>query len=160
MFFPSKKGQYALRAVYELAKRTGQGPTKISAIAEAQSIPHRFLEVILHQLKGSGLVVSKRGFYGGYAIAKSPEEISVGDILRFFHKDQASTDCPACISRQSCPFVGNCAFSPLWKRVKAVAFQIYDGTTLRDLLNENESGLLPDARVEGRPAPSRTQAIR
>lgn len=65
MLTPLKKGQYALRAVYELAKRQGQGPTKISAIAEAQAIPHRFLEVILHQLKGSGLVASKRGFYGG-----------------------------------------------------------------------------------------------
>lgn len=138
MLFPSKKGQYALRAVYELAKRKGQGPTKISVIAEAQAIPHRFLEVILHQLKSSGLVVSKRGLYGGYELARSPQEISVGDVLRFVHKNQMSADCVACISRQACPFAGKCVFSALWLRVKSAAFNVYDSTTLQDLLNEKE----------------------
>ncbi len=143
MLTPTKKGQYALRAVYELAKREGQGPTKISAIADAQAIPYRFLEVILHQLKGSGLVSSKRGFYGGYLLAKPPQEITVGDVLRYVHKDLALEQCVACVSEQICPFAGKCAFSSLWQKVKFAAFQIYDGTTLQDLLNENESGLLP-----------------
>ena len=51
-----KKNQYALRAILELAKHKGKGPKKISEIAEAQAIPLRFLEVIISQLKGSGLV--------------------------------------------------------------------------------------------------------
>ena len=66
-----KKNQYALRAIFELAKHRGQGPKKISEIAEIQAIPLRFLEVILSQLKGSGLVESKRGFYGGYFLIRS-----------------------------------------------------------------------------------------
>ena len=138
MLIPTKKGQYALRAVYELARRDGQGPTKISAIAEAQAIPHRFLEVILHQLKGSGLIASKRGFHGGYHLTKPPQQISVGDILKFVHKEMSSTQCVACVSQQGCPFAGNCAFSTLWQRVKTAAFNVYDETTLQDLLNDNE----------------------
>jgi Rrf2 family protein len=141
MLTPTKKGQYALRAVYELARRDGQGPTKISAIADAQAIPHRFLEVILHQLKGSGLVLSKRGFYGGYALAKPPEEITVGDVLRFIQKELAGAKCVACVSQQECPFIDNCAFSTLWQSVKTAAFQIYDGTTLRDLLNNQKAAM-------------------
>lgn len=135
MLTPTKKGQYALRAIYELAKRDGQGPTKISAIAAAQAIPHRFLEVILHQLKGSGLVVSKRGFYGGYVLAKPPQEITVGDVLRYVQKELAGAQCVACVSQQECPFFGDCAFSSLWHKVKTAAFQIYDDTTLQDLLD-------------------------
>ncbi|MDA8140955.1 MAG: Rrf2 family transcriptional regulator [Desulfobacteraceae bacterium] len=141
MLTPTKKGQYALRAVYELAKRDGQGPTKISAIADAQAIPHRFLEVILHQLKGSGLVVSKRGFYGGYVLAKPPQQISVGDVLKFVQKELAIAQCVACVSQEECPFISNCAFSTLWRKVKTAAFQIYDDTTLQDLIDQQKAAM-------------------
>lgn len=138
MLVPTKKGQYALRAIYELAKHKGQGPTKISAIAEAQAIPLRFLEVILHQLKGSGLVASKRGFYGGYTLVKSPDQITVGDILKYVQKDMESLSCIACVSQKACPFAGKCAFSALWQKVKQATLEIYDETTIQDLLSANE----------------------
>ncbi len=139
MLIPHKKGQYALRAIYELAKRTGEGPTKISDIAIAQAIPRRFLEVILNQLKGSGIVASKRGFYGGYVLAKSPDQVTVGDVFRFLQKDQNGSSCIACVSQKACPFLERCAFSSLWHDVKAAAFQIYDETTMQDLLDANET---------------------
>lgn len=138
MLVPQKKSQYALRAIYELSKRMGQGPIKISDIAVAQAIPRRFLEVILNQLKGSGLVESKRGFYGGYALAIPPDQISVGDVFRYLQKDQDDLNCIACVSQQACPFLERCAFSSLWHDVKAAAFQIYDETTMQDLLDANE----------------------
>ncbi len=138
MLTPSKKGQYALRAIYELAKRQDQGPTKISEIAAAQAIPRRFLEVILHQLKGSGLVVSKRGFYGGYALSKSARDITVGDVLRYLQRNSNPARCIACVSQKACPFKEGCAFSSLWHRVKVAAYDIYDETTMQDLLLMNE----------------------
>ena len=131
-----KKTQYALRAIYELAKQRGKGPTKISAIAEAQAIPLRFLEVILSQLKGSGLVESKRGFYGGYALARSPENITVGDILRFMQGASSPIDCLACVSKSHCPFDGKCAFLAMWNKVNEAIFEIYDQTTIQDLLDK------------------------
>ncbi len=78
----SQKCQYALRAIFELAKRTGQGPVKIAEIAEAQAIPVRFLEVILSQLKQGRFAVSQRGSEGGYQLARPPQELTVGEITR------------------------------------------------------------------------------
>lgn len=138
MIAPSKKGQYALRAVYELAKRQADSPIKISEIAEAQAIPLRFLEVILYQLKGSGLVESKRGFYGGYTLAKSPANITVGDILQYMQKDLDPSRCIACVSQKACPFKEGCAFAGLWRKAREAVFQVYDTTTLQDLLDANE----------------------
>jgi Rrf2 family protein len=141
MLVPPKKNQYALRAIFELAKHMNQGPVKISDIAAAQSIPLRFLEVILNQLKGSGIVDSKRGFYGGYFLVKPPDKVSVGDVIRFLHREQTSKDCIACVSKASCPFDGRCAFSSMWMRVKQAAFNIYDQTSFQDLIDlENSTG--------------------
>ncbi len=78
----SQKSLYALRALFELAKRKHQGPVKISTIAYAQVIPRRFLDVILNSLRLAGLLESRRGSNGGYYLAKSPKDISVGDVLR------------------------------------------------------------------------------
>jgi Rrf2 family protein len=139
MLVPSKKSQYALRAMFELAKRYDTGPTKISQIAEAQAIPLRFLEVILNQLKASGLVQSKRGFYGGYYLLRSPRDISIGDILRFMQRSQGPAECLACVSKKGCPFDHNCAFSGLWRCVKDAVFQIYDRTSMQDLIGRNPS---------------------
>ena len=133
-----KKNQYALRAIFELAKHRGKGPKKISEIAEIQAIPLRFLEVILSQLKGSGLVESKRGFYGGYYLTRSPDKISVGEVLRFMDKPASSNHCVACVSKTNCPFSGNCAFATMWNQVNDAIFEIYDGTTILDLLNNEK----------------------
>ena len=143
MLVPPKKNQYALRAIFELAKHMDQGPVKISDIAAAQSIPLRFLEVILNQLKGSGIVDSKRGFYGGYFLVKPPNEVSVGDVLRFLQREQLPTDCIACVSKTSCPFNGQCAFSSMWIRVKQAAFDIYDETSFQDLIDREQRVDLP-----------------
>jgi Rrf2 family protein len=141
MLVPPKKNQYALRAIFELAKHMDQGPVKISDIATAQSIPLRFLEVILNQLKASGIVDSKRGFYGGYFLVRPPNQVSVGDVLRFLSRDLSPSDCIACVSKTSCPFDGRCAFSSMWIRVKQAAFNIYDETSFQDLIDrERDSG--------------------
>jgi Rrf2 family cysteine metabolism transcriptional repressor len=138
MLVPPKKNQYALRAIFELAKHMDQGPIKISDIATAQSIPLRFLEVILNQLKASGIVDSKRGFYGGYFLVKPPNQVSVGDVLRFLSRDLSPSDCIACVSKTSCPFDGRCAFSSMWIRVKQAAFNIYDKTSFQDLIDREQ----------------------
>lgn len=136
----TKKNQYALRAIFELAKHNGKGPRKISDIAQAQAIPEKFLEVILSQLKGSGLVDSKRGFYGGYSLIRSPEKITVGDIMRFMERDMDLIGCVALVPETNCPFKGDCAFFPMWTKVKDSIFKVYDETTIQDLIdNEQES---------------------
>ncbi len=141
MFSPPKKHQYAVRAIFELAKHRGAGPIKIYDIARAQAIPQRFLEVILNQLKGSGFLLSKRGFTCGYQLVVPPSQISVGDIVRHLDRDLRPTECLGCESAGKCPFIGHCAFSPLWVRTRRAIFEVYDRTTFQNLLdNEKKAG--------------------
>jgi Rrf2 family protein len=77
----SAKADYALRASVELAS-LGDGHVKAEAVARAQSIPLRFLEQILLDLKHAGLVASQRGAEGGYWLARPPAEIALADVIR------------------------------------------------------------------------------
>jgi Rrf2 family protein len=77
----SAKADYALRGILEVAAATNP-PVKRDEIARAQEIPVKFLETILGELKHAGLVASQRGAEGGYSLAKSPEEITVADVIR------------------------------------------------------------------------------
>ena len=74
----SVKGEYALRAVFELCSRGSGEPIKIADIAAKQGIPQKFLELILSQLKQGGFLNSRRGASGGYSLAKAPESYHSG----------------------------------------------------------------------------------
>lgn len=136
MIRTQKKDQYALRALVELAKFAGQGPRKISDIARAQAIPIRFLEVILHNLKGSGLVTSKRGVYGGYQLQRGPDQITVGEVFRHMQGVPDPDQCLACLSKNTCPFQGKCAYMSLWHEVQSAIYKVYDQTSIADLLKK------------------------
>ena len=131
----TQKCQYALRAVFELAKRHGLGPTPISEIARAQAMPARFLELILGELKHGGFVESRRGSRGGYQLSVSPNTLAVGRIMRFVdgplirvHDDtEASAD----------PVSGSEAFRKMWGRARDAVGQVYDQTTFQDLIDED-----------------------
>jgi Rrf2 family protein len=78
----SKKGRYAVRALFDIAFNNEGQPTQVKDIAERQTIPARFLEQIFQDLKRAGIVASKRGPQGGYSLARLPERISLGDVVR------------------------------------------------------------------------------
>jgi Rrf2 family protein len=78
----SAKVDYAVRAGAELAAAAGHGPVKGERVAQAQEIPLKFLENILLDLKHAGLVQSQRGAEGGYWLARSPEEITLAEVIR------------------------------------------------------------------------------
>jgi Rrf2 family protein len=148
-----KKNQYALRAVFELAKHRGKGPTKISDIAVAQSIPVRFLEVILNKLKGSGLIDAKRGFYGGYFLTRTPDRITVADIINFMQGPPRQSNCAACVARARCPLGQRCAFSMMWNRVNSAVLKVYTETTIQDLLDN-------DRQLHGKKRSSRKRPLK
>jgi len=135
----SQKCQYALRAVFELAKRLGRGPTTVGEIAEAQAIPPRFLELILNQLRQGGFVESRRGVQGGYLLTLPPESLSVGDIIRFIDGPLAPVRCLSGNQNTGCPLYGSCAFLSTWKRAADAMAQVYDQTTFEDLINEERA---------------------
>jgi Rrf2 family protein len=78
----SAKADYAVRAAVELAGADRLSPVKGDRIAAAQSIPMKFLENILSELRRSGLVGSRRGAEGGYWLARAPKDITIADIIR------------------------------------------------------------------------------
>lgn len=134
----SQKCQYGLRAIFELARRRGQGPTKIAEIAEIQAIPARFLEVILSQLKQSGFVESHRGAAGGYELARSPSQLTVGEVIRFIEGPIGPVGCVTDGSADKCPLFGQCAFLPLWQRAQKALEGIYDRTSFQNLVDEDK----------------------
>lgn len=131
----TQKKQYALRAIFELAQHTGEDPMKTSEIAEAQAIPLRFLEVIMSQLKRAGIVDSKRGFFGGYTLIQSPDQIRVGDIFRALDQEDSAETCLACSSKGNCPFLGDCVFMQLWDEAQHAMDAVYERTTIQDLID-------------------------
>jgi len=78
----SNKGRYGVRAIFDIAFHSGGKPTQIKDISRRQAIPPRFLEQIFQDLKRAGLVTSKRGPRGGYALAMEPDDVRLGDIVR------------------------------------------------------------------------------
>jgi Rrf2 family protein len=78
----SKRGEYGIQALCHLAERCDQGVIHIAAIAEKESLPSKFLEGILLQLKRAAIVKSRRGVEGGYALARDPRKIMLGEIIR------------------------------------------------------------------------------
>ena len=131
----TQKKQYALRAIFELAKQMDGDPVKTSTIAEAQSIPLRFLEVIMGQLKRAGIVDSKRGFFGGYSLIQPPDQIRVGDIFSSLDKEDQAESCMACASTGNCPFLGDCVFMELWEQAQQAMDTVYDQTTIQNLID-------------------------
>jgi Rrf2 family cysteine metabolism transcriptional repressor len=132
----SQKCQYALRAVFELSRRYPGKPTSIPEIARAQAIPPRFLELILGQLRRGGLVESKRGVHGGYTLAGEPAQLSVGTVIRLVDGPFDPVNCGPVGGKSGCPLAANCAFLGLWARARKAVEEVYDKTTLQDLIDE------------------------
>src|SRR5512133_3895543 len=89
----SKKTKYGLQAVLALARAYGEGPMLIAELAEQERIPKKFLEAILLQLKNVGVLSSRKGKGGGYALGKAPSEISIGQIVRILDGPLAPVEC-------------------------------------------------------------------
>ena len=135
----SRKCQYALRALYELARRRGQGPIRISEIADFQAIPPRFLELILGELKQGGFTESRRGVQGGYMLAVSPSSLTVGEIIRFVDGPLAPVKCLIDPAEQVWPPEGRNAFMEMWQDASASLANVYDSTSFQDLLDQEQS---------------------
>lgn len=134
----SQKCQYALRAVFELATRFGQGPVTVGDIADKQAIPPRFLELILVQLKQGGFIESRRGVQGGYTLSVAPSSLTVGEIIRSVEgplMPVKKSDDPD--AQQHLP--GSYAFANLWDRAEKAVADVYDKTSFQDLIDEDRT---------------------
>lgn len=129
----SKRCQYALKAVFELAVRDTDQPVKIHEIAAAQNIPPRFLEVILNQLRHAGLVESQRGSEGGYILTRPAENLSVAEVIQCIQGPISVTDEGPRKLNKSRYFYGDYAFEQLWNDVNSAITQVCESTTFAEL---------------------------
>jgi Rrf2 family protein len=89
----AQKTRYALRSLLFLAEEQGQAPVQLGRIAETQRVPPKYLELIMLDLKKAGIVKSARGPKGGYKLARPPEQISFGEIVRSMEGPIALVSC-------------------------------------------------------------------
>lgn len=132
----SQKSQYAVRAVFELAKRHGTGPVTTAQVAEAQCIPVRFLENILSQLRQTGVVESVRGKEGGYRLSRAPRDLTVGEVLRVIQGPVAEIACAEPVGGDTCPLRPGCVLLPMWEKAHRAMMDVYDETSLQDLVDQ------------------------
>ena len=134
----STKGRYGLRAIIDLAMNGQDGPVPISSIASRQSLSESYLEQLMAKLKKAGLVTSIRGAQGGYFLAKSSDEISVGDILRALEGDINPVDCVALTKdgKLKCKNSSLCVSKYVWKRINDSITETVDAIKLSTLLEE------------------------
>ena len=136
----SQKSVYALRAVFELAKSQGSGPLSISHIAEVQSISPRFLENILIQLKQAGLVESMRGKEGGYLLARTSKDISVGQVLRAIEGTITPVSCLTGRLQTNCPMMhDDCVFLAMWDKAHKAMLNVLDNTSFEELVRQSKN---------------------
>lgn len=146
----SKKGEYALKALVELAINYDKGEmiTLINDIAEREDIPSKYLEQILLTLKNAGILTSKRGVGGGYTLSRPPKDISLGEVIRVVEGPLAPLDCVSVTRHVNCPNETACGLYSVMLEVRNAISNILDNISLKDIakrtleLAEKNQGVL------------------
>lgn len=129
----STRGRYALRVMIDLAETGGDNFVAMKKIAERQGISLKYLERIIPVLVKNGLIEGVQGKGGGYRLCRSPEEYSVGEILRLTEGDLAPVSCLEC-NAESCERAAECKTLPMWRDFYKMVNSYFDGISLADLM--------------------------
>lgn len=124
------KGRYAVTALLDLALHQNAGPITIATVAERHHIPVTYLERLAGLMRAKGLLKSVRGAKGGYVLAKSPEEITVADIIAAVNE---GIDTTRCGGKANCLQGKVCLTHHLWDELNNEIFSFLKGITLSAL---------------------------
>ncbi|NLM28776.1 MAG: Rrf2 family transcriptional regulator [Clostridiaceae bacterium] len=130
----SRKSEYALLALVDLASRYGKGRAKIIEVSENNGIPKKYLEQIFLQLKGAGYVRSIRGPGGGYELAKNPAEINIAEIIRLIDGPLASVGSASLYFFEHTPIERNVKLLRVFKEIRDIVADKLENTTLDQLI--------------------------
>lgn len=131
----SKKGEYALKAMIELAINFDKGVTVtlINDVAQRKAIPQKYLEQILLSLKNAGILEAKRGVGGGYSLGRSPENISLAEIIRVIEGSLAPVNCVSVDAHVKCPDESSCGLYSVMLEVRNAVANVLENTSLKDV---------------------------
>jgi len=132
----STRGRYGLRAMLDIAINQGDGPITLHSISERQEISVGYLEQLMVPLKKEGLIRSVRGAQGGYLLARGPDKITVGDIIRALEGPIAPVACVSEDYPEECDRAEGCVTRLVWTKVRDSIAQVLDSLTLADLIEE------------------------
>ena len=134
----SKKGEYALRSLINLgiAAEVGRSLVQVTELAESEQLPIKFLEQIMQALKEAGFVVSARGKFGGYRLAKPAKRITIGEVIRLIDGPLAPIGCvsQSAYEKCTCPDEVHCGLRMLMLDVRNAIAGILDRYTLADVV--------------------------
>lgn len=136
----SMRSIYALKALSVLARNRQKGNLLIAELAQEENIPKKFLEAILLSLKVKGILASKKGPKGGYMLARSPDELTIGNIIQALQGDLSPIQCLNGAAHASCPeCVGQttCGVRLIMADVQEAICSILDTVTLSDMLHRS-----------------------
>src|SRR5512135_1561093 len=151
----SKRGEYGLKAMIDLASQDEPtAVTQIKDIAARQQIPVKFLEQILLTLKNAGLLRSRAGVGGGYYLAKAPDEITLGQVVRVLDGPLAPISCVSQMAYERCVCAdeATCGLRLAMLDVRNAIADILDKTTLADVSTRVERAQQAEQRPARRPA--------
>lgn len=139
----SKKSEYGLRALLELTLAYEDATLQRHEIADRQHIPIEFLEQILLMLKRAGLISSRRGVKGGYALIKQPGDITLGQVIRILDGPLAPIGCVSKTAYQKCrecPYAEKprCPVQQVMRTVRDAIAGILDHYTLADFASDRQ----------------------
>ncbi|MDD5686592.1 MAG: Rrf2 family transcriptional regulator [Elusimicrobia bacterium] len=143
------KGDYALKILLDLSLNYDKGLIQIKEISKRQDIPIKYLEQIILILKGAGYIRSKRGPVGGVHLAKSPEKIKLGEIIRLMDGTTAPITCVSKTDTSKCDYISKCPFRPKFLEIRDFINNIVDKTSFADIVDEsvNLSDKVPDYSI-------------
>jgi len=133
------KGDYSLKTILSLALHYNKGVLSIQELAKKGDIPYKFLEQILLTLKKGGFVGSKRGIDGGYFLAKPPETITVGEVIRFIEGPIEAVACANSDTYEKCKDFPYCVFKDIWSQVYTATSLVVDTITFAELIRRVEN---------------------
>jgi Rrf2 family protein len=136
------KSRYGTRLILDIAVNGKGKPVPLSDVSTRQNISSKYLEQLTRKLKKAGILNSHRGPFGGHMLAKSPEDITIGSIVRILEESTAITDC-AEQEKQVCGVcnrAGDCLSRWVWLEASRAMFDRLDEITISGLLSmENEA---------------------
>ena len=136
----SMKTDYALRAIFTLVEHYERGPIPTRELARRNEIPKKFLEQILLGMKDQGWVDSRAGKEGGYVLARSPERITMGEIIRFFDGILAPISCVSVTQYRRCNQEPVCRFRRVLLDARNYVAALMERTTLADVFKGQPVG--------------------
>lgn len=135
----STRGRYSLRMMIDLAQHYNDGFTSLKDIAKRQNISKKYLEQIIPFLTRGRLLASNKGHTGGYMLSRSPEDITVKDILLCAEGSLAPVSCMD-NSPNLCEHCESCVTLPIYEGLYEVVLNYFESITLQSIIDRNRNG--------------------